>query len=98
MLYFFNANKYFVNLIILGRGQLRTLSDPASSDNHPLLPLDEEHRDCVFERVEQQCGLAGDERAAEQPLLTALHTMFLRLHNSVADELANINPTWNDER
>ncbi|XP_071477117.1 salivary peroxidase/catechol oxidase-like [Diadema antillarum] len=81
-----------------GRGQLRSLTDPISPDNLPLLPLDEEHRDCIFERVDRKCGLSGDERAAEQPVLTALHTMFLRMHNDVASRLANINPSWDDER
>nr|AAB92243.1 ovoperoxidase [Lytechinus variegatus] len=81
-----------------GRGQLRSLRDPVSPTNRPLLPLDEEHKDCLFERVDRKCGLAGDHRAAEQPGLTALHTLFLRMHNSIASSLVNINPSWDDDR
>lgn len=40
---------------------------------------------------------AGDIRAAENPSLTALHALFLREHNRIAEELATQNPDWSDE-
>ena len=40
----------------------------------------------------------GDSRVNEQPNLAILHTVFFREHNRVADDLARLNPGWNDER
>ena len=40
--------------------------------------------------------VAGDVRAAEQPTLTALHTIFVREHNRICEELKNAGYT-NDE-
>ncbi len=42
--------------------------------------------------------VAGDIRANEQPVLTALHTLFVREHNRLCNELAVTNPTWTDEQ
>ena len=41
--------------------------------------------------------LAGDDRANEQLGLTSLHTLFMREHNRLADQLAIDNPDWTDE-
>ena len=41
--------------------------------------------------------LAGDERAEENPGLLALHTLFVREHNRVVDELAAADPTLDDD-
>jgi len=42
--------------------------------------------------------LGGDVRANEQVGLTAMHTLFMREHNRLADQLAINNPTWDDEQ
>lgn len=42
--------------------------------------------------------VAGDHRANEHPVLTALHTVFVREHNAIADELRRKYPRWDDER
>lgn len=42
--------------------------------------------------------LCGDVRANENILLTCMHTVFLREHNRIADELARRFPQWTDEQ
>ena len=44
------------------------------------------------------CFLAGEFRVNEQVVLSVMHTVWLREHNRVARELAQINPSWGDER
>ncbi len=44
------------------------------------------------------CFFGGDERVLETPQLTLMHTLWAREHNRVADRLAQINPTWNDQQ
>ena len=41
--------------------------------------------------------LAGDVRANEQVSLTALHTLFVREHNRLADEIGAANPSFTDD-
>lgn len=41
--------------------------------------------------------VVGDTRGNENPVLLALHTLFLRAHNNKARQLALLNPTWTDE-
>ncbi len=52
---------------------------------HPITPAD------------GRWHIAGDERANENPLLIAIHTIWMREHNRVCDELKTKNPLWNDE-
>lgn len=42
--------------------------------------------------------VAGDVRCNENPFLTTLHTLFVREHNRVCDELAAAHPTWTDHQ
>lgn len=45
-----------------------------------------------------QLFLAGDIRANEQLGLTAVHTLFVREHNRLADRIAQLDPTLTDEQ
>lgn len=42
--------------------------------------------------------VGGDVRANEQSVLLAMHTLFVREHNRLADQIATANPTWDDEQ
>ncbi|MEZ5452066.1 MAG: peroxidase family protein [Thiothrix sp.] len=42
--------------------------------------------------------MAGDVRANENPALTSMHTLWVREHNRIADELAQQHPEWSDEQ
>lgn len=46
----------------------------------------------------EELFLAGDVRANEQAALTALHTLFVREHNRLADAYAARHPRWSGDR
>ena len=71
------------------------------ASNKPLMPFatDETPVDCRKNHLESDigCFLGGDIRANEQLGLLAMHTIWFRQHNFLAEKLRNLNPTWDDE-
>ena len=47
--------------------------------------------------VGQNCFHAGDDRVNQNLALVSMHTIFLRLHNTIAIKLHKLNPEYNDE-
>ena len=48
--------------------------------------------------ISDKLYVSGDVRACENPLLTSLHTLFMREHNRLCDVIKEKNPGWNDEQ
>lgn len=67
----------------------------------PYLPFPNpgEAMDCRRDPAESdiRCFLAGDIRANEQIGLLAMHTVWFREHNRVAEELRRVNPHWDGD-
>ena len=75
-------------------GQLKTTANGSLLPyNTTLLPNDNEGS-----LPGEKLFIAGDPRANEHVGLTAMHTLFVREHNRLADEIAAANPTWDDEQ
>ncbi|XP_045509421.1 peroxidasin-like [Colias croceus] len=67
----------------------------------PLLPTTGINAmDCRLNLVEstRSCFVAGDIRANEQIGLLAMHTIWMREHNRIANKLKAINPFWDGDR
>ena len=79
----FYSTKHFFSLIFF------------SANGGPSLPIDTGGLvECLGD---QNCFLAGDVRVNEQLGLLTMHTIWMREHNRVANELAKLNPQWNSE-
>lgn len=87
-------------------GKLRTSQDVSNTGQ--LLPwntITGNHNNTVIdfnapdmESGESKYFVTGDVRANENPLLLSLHTLFVREHNRLCDQLAERYPNWKDEQ
>ncbi|XP_076240538.1 uncharacterized protein LOC143183047 [Calliopsis andreniformis] len=79
-------------------GRLRMQRTP---DNRTLLPPSTNPNDGCNRETERlrgrYCFAAGDARANENLHLTTMHLLWARQHNRIAEQLAKINPQWDDE-
>ena len=74
-------------------GRLKVIGHPMSPKIFkPLMP----HTKCPAPHT-GRCFFAGEERSTEQPALASIHTLMVREHNRLADQLALENPHWTDE-
>ena len=69
-----------------GNGKLKITMDR----NRPMPFMEEEDSEMKMK--------FGDSRGDVHPAFTVLHTVFLRLHNILAEKLKQVNPHWNDEK
>lgn len=53
---------------------------------------------CHRTNKNQYCMMAGDERAGQQPSVSTVHILIVRLHNDLVHKLRYINPHWGPER
>ena len=80
------------------RGLLRT--GIATWSGKPLLPANVDSPvDCQMDpnTAHIPCFLAGDHRANEQLGLLSMHTLWLREHNRIAEQLLVLNPHWDGD-
>lgn len=72
------------------------------SDGRTLLPTSSDSNDgCNRDEMGAKgryCFDSGDARANENLHLTSMHLIWARHHNNIVDNLAKLNPHWDDER
>lgn len=53
------------------------------------------HHNCL---KSDSCFCSGDSRVNFSPYMVAQHSIFLRSHNKIAEELKNLNNNWTDDQ
>jgi peroxidase len=61
------------------------------------LPFDKEG-DCDEIKKDMNCLRAGDRRLLQNLHLASMHTIWMRMHNMMAENLKELNPSWDDEK
>ncbi|CAH1114445.1 unnamed protein product, partial [Psylliodes chrysocephalus] len=81
------------NLRSFEGGKLKVFNDYGRE----LLPLARNSDACLTREDGTACFESGDTRTNQMITLVALHTLFMREHNRIADTLSHLNPDWKDE-
>lgn len=80
------------------QAELRTMSGgrlkTQETESFDLLPTDNSTY-CTTDG--NLCFLSGDRRVNNEPMTMALHNLFFREHNRIADALSAVHPNWTDE-
>lgn len=87
-----SSAKHTSSLRTHSRGLLLTYTN---DENMKYMPLTNSSTSCQSGAT---CYKSGDIRVNAQPHLTVMHTLWMREHNRIADQLAIINPHWDDEK
>ena len=61
-----------------------------------LLPTSNDQSECKSFPM-FPCFTSGDSRNSQQPMIQALHVIFHRHHNTLAEKLGKLKTNWNDE-
>ncbi|KAG8590368.1 hypothetical protein GDO81_006738 [Engystomops pustulosus] len=99
----YGSDNNLANMLRNNTNQLGLLAVNQNFSDHgfAFLPFDENATDqCSMAdpSVKGPCFTAGDSRVNKQPVLTALHTLFMREHNRLVTELHELNPNWSGEK
>nr|XP_018900796.1 PREDICTED: peroxidase-like isoform X2 [Bemisia tabaci] len=78
-------------------GKMKTQIDMDGHEYLPVFTPDKKMERCQISRNSSTCYESGDTRVNSQPQLTLMHTLWLREHNRLAEQLSILNPHWNDE-
>jgi peroxidase len=94
-----NDEQLLRSLRTFSGGKMKTYKPFSDLGLKDLLPLKLENPDvgCIRPNTSVHCFLTGEARANEHNILVLHHTLLLREHNRLAEELASINPRWSDE-
>lgn len=89
------------SVLRLYRGGFMRVSHSAAASylKSAVMPAARDDDECEADRQNPSlhCFIAGDERANEQPVLTAFQTLFLRERNRIVTKLAHLIPAASDE-
>ncbi|XP_046389297.1 peroxidase-like [Ischnura elegans] len=81
------------------KGHLKTRLVPSGGRRRlPFLPTVENANEvCGISSANSRCYLTANPKVNQIFGLATLQTLFVRLHNGIADKMSTLNPTWSDD-